>query len=250
MLEVARCLIIPDLHQNLAWATRILQLEKDCELVVFLGDYFDLSGAAGPHAGAAATCEWLLQTGRDWQDRSIFLLGNHDVQYLEAKPACDRRQTPRNLNYQCGGAFSSNTAHTVAKLLPPEFWNHARLFAAVNGHLLCHAGLARRFWPTATTVASGLEMLRRESMEALAGMARGPHWLLDIGRSRGGLAETGGITWLDWEDEFVDDLPLPQIVGHTGSGIGARRNGRSWCIDGRQTCYGVLTPTSFTVKEA
>ena len=47
------------------------------------------------------------------------------------------------------------------------------------------------------------------------------------------------MLWCDWNEEFVDDLPFPQIVGHTADAK-PRRKGRSWCLDCGQTHYGVL----------
>jgi hypothetical protein len=47
--------------------------------------------------------------------------------------------------------------------------------------------------------------------------------------------------WLDWDTEFVDDLPLPQVVGHT-RGAHARNKDRSWCIDCAQTSVALLDP--------
>ncbi len=60
--------------------------------------------------------------------------------------------------------------------------------------------------------------------------------LLAAGQARGGDAPVGGITWQDWNLEFKDELPFPQIVGHTQSPEGARQKGRSWCLDGGKTC--------------
>jgi hypothetical protein len=37
---------------------------------------------------------------------------------------------------------------------------------------------------------------------------------LDAGFARGGLQVVGGITWLDWHDEFKPVSHLNQIVGH------------------------------------
>ena len=47
---------------------------------------------------------------------------------------------------------------------------------------------------------------------------------------------------LDFNFEFSDtEVSLPQVVGHTTSSRGgARSRGRSWCLDGSQTCYGIL----------
>jgi hypothetical protein len=68
--------------------------------------------------------------------------------------------------------------------------------------------------------------------------------ILTAGKSRGGEQEAGGITWLDWEEEFVDEIPYSQIVGHT-RGHGPRNIGRSWCLDGSQTCWGMLDENGF-----
>ena len=57
------------------------------------------------------------------------------------------------------------------------------------------------------------------------------------------MAPVGGPLWLDWDSEFVDDLPLPQVVGHT-RGREARRKDRSWCIDATQTCAGLIDPNA------
>jgi hypothetical protein len=68
------------------------------------------------------------------------------------------------------------------------------------------------------------------------------HPLFHAGPGRGGiLAPIGGPLWLDWESEFVDDLPYPQIVGHSRSSE-VRRKDRSWCIDAAQSRAALLHP--------
>lgn len=247
MLHANRCLIIPDVHQNIAWVERIFAQEHECDLVVFLGDYFDTYLPPKLRTGVAATCDYLETKRSELGAKGIFLLGNHDIQYLEAKPACDLHKTPRNLHYKCGSAFKHSAASKVAKGLTPEFWQNTRLFVCVNGWLLSHAGLAPALWPQRPTITDSLAALNEECQTALLTMKREPHPLLQAGRARGGNASIGGITWLDWDDEFSDSLPCPQIVGHTGSAQGARKKSRSWCLDGHQTCYGVLTSEGLRV---
>jgi len=65
------------------------------------------------------------------------------------------------------------------------------------------------------------------------------HPLFSPGKARGGTQPVGGPLWLDWDEEFTDALPLPQLVGHT-VGKAPRQKGRSWCVDCRQTVYVVL----------
>ncbi|MEY4487833.1 MAG: hypothetical protein RIQ79_341 [Verrucomicrobiota bacterium] len=247
-LHSNRCLIIPDVHQDIAWVDKIFARETNYDLVVFLGDYFD--GYLPPQLGtsAADTCAYLDKKRRELGDRVVFLLGNHDIQYLESKPACDAHRTPRDLHYHCGAAFSLPIARQVAKNLSPEFWQNARLFADVNGWLLSHAGVARTFWPVRTDLAESLATLEDICRTALRTIPEKSSPLLRAGQMRSGDQAVGGITWLDWIFEFEDNLPCPQIVGHTASPEGARQNGRSWCLDGRQTNYGVLTAEGLRIE--
>jgi hypothetical protein len=257
MQRLARsCLVIPDVHQDLAWVERIFACERidapDCphEEIVFLGDYFDSRRPPRTRAGVAATCVWLNEKHRTLGPRAVFLLGNHDVQYLEARSACLQHRTPRHLRYKCGAAFSHSAAKQIAKTLSAGFWRDARLFVQVNGWLLSHAGLTSVPWSAGATWDESRAVLEASCVKALRTTSGPdvPHPLLQAGRARGGDAPVGGITWLDWDDEFEDTFPLPQIVGHTVSETGARRRGRSWCLDGGQTCYGILTPDDFSVR--
>jgi hypothetical protein len=251
--QIQRCLVIPDVHQDIAWVERIFAKEDNGtakpDLIVFLGDYFDSRRPPEERAGVEATCAYLEELRRRLGDRAVFLLGNHDVQYWEARRACLARRTPRNLRYQCGAAFSHSAAKQVAKKLSPEFWSGTRLFIEVNGWLLSHAGLAPAFWPSRATVGKSLAALDADARAALESITTPTpsHPLLQAGVMRGGDAPTGGVTWLDWENEFQDELPLPQIVGHSMNRAGARQTARSWCLDGAQSCYGVLTAKGLRV---
>ena len=266
-LHAQRCLIIPDVHQDTAWVERVLAREKvfpaaatapdsaapsPPDLVVFLGDYFDSHRPPEERASVAATCAWLDATRERLGDRAVFLLGNHDIQYWESRRSCLARRTPRNLRHQCGAAFSHSAAKQIAKKLSADFWSAGRLFVCVNGWLLSHAGLSPAFWPSRATAEDALAALDQDAAAALESIVTPtpPHPLLRAGRVRGGEAPVGGLTWLDWDNEFEDALPLPQIVGHTASRLGARQTGRSWCLDGAQSCYGVLFNEKLQVSVA
>lgn len=255
-VSAQRCLIIPDVHQDIAWVERILALEDagdtSPDLIVFLGDYFDSHRPVTQRAGIAETCVYLDALRVRLGARAVFLLGNHDVQYLEARAACLAHRTPRNLRYHCGASFSHSAAKRIAKDLSREFWADARLTVNVNGWLLSHAGVAAEHWPLRATPADSLRALDLACVAALQTITAplAPHPLLEAGRVRGGDAEVGGVTWLDWDDEFEDSLPFPQIVGHTSNESGARQRGRSWCLDGAQSCYGVLTGSELVVRSA
>lgn len=253
-LHAQRCLVIPDVHQDVAWVERILAREissaSEPDRIVFLGDYFDSRRPPEFRASLAATCVYLEELRARFGDRLVFLLGNHDVQYLEARGACLGHRTPRHLRYKCGSSFSHSAAKRIAKALSSGFWQCTRLFVNVNGWLLSHAGLAPGHFPSRATFDDSMLVLETACAAALQTITAlgAPHPLLQAGRARGGDAPVGGVTWLDWDDEFADSLPMPQLVGHTSDRAGARQKGRSWCLDGLQTCYGVLTVSEFEVK--
>tara|TARA_R100000027_G_scaffold53825_1_gene42774 strand:- start:3758 stop:4516 length:759 start_codon:yes stop_codon:yes gene_type:complete len=239
-LTAEKCLVIPDVHQDIEWVERIFDREIGWDRCVFLGDYFDPKGKpVGELAGVRATARYIRElTGRHG-DQITLLWGNHDIPYWEMK----KRMRTGNLDefFYGGGVASRNKSrvHNIFKEWDDEFVGRLRLFTVVNGRLLSHAGLARSFWPEADSIDESLGLLERQSKEALLAVHRQPHPLLAPGQSRGGSQEFGGLTWQCWIGDFCDTLPLPQIVGHTASS-GVRQKGKSFCIDGTQTCYAVI----------
>ena len=189
--------------------------------------------------GARRRCaRLLLELRGELGPRLSVLLGNHEISYLEICPAVLERRIPEETFYTASG-FSWGKAELVASRLDAAWWGDCRLFRVVNGFLVSHAGVAADFWPGRPALAESLAALQARADGALRDMgAFDP--ILGAGVSRGGGQPTGGLTWLDFNGEFRDELPLPQIFGHTPSAAGARRRGRSWCLDGRQTCYGLL----------
>jgi len=239
-IETDACLLVFDSHQNIEWVRSILNKERDRISHVLLGgDYFD----APPKAGTASveeTCQFLKDVAAEWGDRVTFLLGNHDVHYVEAKRWCDQRRSPRNLNYKCSG-YTNNKAKKIASKLDWDFWRGCRLFQVVNGWLISHAGVAGLYWPNDLPVDQALVNLEATCADILQRFPFQDFPMLHGGRARDGTEEIGGPTWLDFNFEFADDeVPLPQIFGHTCSNHGAKQKGRSWCLDGAQTCYAVL----------
>ncbi|MGJ3242173.1 MAG: metallophosphoesterase [Opitutales bacterium] len=234
------CLLIFDPHQDKEWVERVIEREGGGVSHLLLGgDYFD-AFAHQRQVSAGEMAAYLLELERDWGDRLTVLLGNHDIPYIEALPWSREGGTPPRLVNGCPG-WTSECSIEIAGHLTWAFWSGTRLFQSVNGHLISHAGLARRYWfGDNATVVKALHDL--DHFTELAWKYRFTQHLgiLGAGQARGGRQATGGITWQDWDREFRDALPLPQIVGHTPSPRGARQKGRSWCLDGEKTCYGIL----------
>lgn len=244
-------LVVPDVHQDLGFLERVVRrAETERAALVFLGDYVDSINPRWRGAPALqATAELLPRLARSHSPGCHFLAGNHDVQALQAArhraallEAGDVEQV-RKLD----AALPLVTAYAeLRRLWPREFLLKWRLAAEVHGYLVTHAGVARRFWPWAAAPdrAGQTEAFLREASDAWEDWVLhdvvGP--LFEVGPGRGGVeAPVGGLLWLDWDTEFVDDLPLPQVVGHTRDQQ-ARRKDRSWCLDACQTCVALIEP--------
>ncbi|MCC5836063.1 MAG: metallophosphoesterase [Opitutales bacterium] len=111
-----RCLLIFDIHQNIRWLQRILQRELDqVSQVVLGGDYFDPYSAEADTAGR--TAETLLSLRGQLGDRLTVLLGNHDIQYLEALPWLGLHEDPADfLRYSVGSEFRVDRAGEITTL--------------------------------------------------------------------------------------------------------------------------------------
>ena len=243
-----RCLVVFDLHQDVAWLDRVLEAEAgDFDHLILGGDYFD-SYQPIRTATVMETCMRLNALLEEMGDRLTVLFGNHDVPYYVAS----RMQDPGFFYHPFSDLknYSTQSAREIAHALDSKFWQRARCFVRAHGFLLSHAGAAGKFWAGAESEDAALDTLEQRCEDALAAANHKRHSIFAPGCVRGGEG-IGGITWQDWNMEFSDEeIPLPQIVGHTRSASGARQKGRSWCLDGEQTCYGLLDADGLEVKIA
>ena len=245
-----RYLLVFDIHQNIRWLEQVLETEAgNYDHLILGGDYFDPYEPPPATATAVETATFLNGLLESQGEALTILLGNHDLPYLVAS----RMKDPGLFYHPFSDlkTYDTETAKELAAALNPEFWSRGQLFATAHGYLLSHAGLAEEFWLEADTVEASLEQLWEEAGLALAEAKQRRHPLLEPGRVRGGeRQERGGITWQDWNVEFSDQaIPMPQIVGHTRSPSGARQTGRSWCLDGQQSCYGILRAEGLDVRD-
>lgn len=226
-----KTLLLFDIHQNLPWAEAILAKEAgNFDHLILGGDYFDTVDRTLPNV--QQTAAWLRDIPQRFGDRVTLLMGNHDIPYAEVFRA---NGMPAKVKYPCSG-FSIDRAQSAYKILEPDwFHQHCCMYTWAGDYLVSHAGLsihwAQHFGTVKNALAAANSAFRNLHLYSP---------LLDAGPCRGGHAPMGGITWLDWRFEF-EDLPgmPPQIVGHTGR-AGPAQKGRSWCLDGDQTCYGLL----------
>lgn len=244
-------LVVPDVHQDLSFLERAAaRARQEGAALALLGDYVD---AVDPRwrepAALRAVARAVTDITLEHPLGCVCLPGNHDVQALQVA------------RMRAGLLLSGDEAQ-VAKLdaalpaaagygsllgeWPREFLACWRMATCAHGYLLTHAGVARRHWPWGaapdregqlaaflqTTARAWDRWVRHEEECAL----------FEAGPGRGGRhAPVGGPLWLDWDSEFVDDLPYPQVVGHT-RGRDPRRKDRSWCIDAAQSSVAIIDP--------
>ncbi len=244
-VETECCLLIFDPHQNHDWVRRILEKEDGrFTHLVLGGDYFDPSPGDSV-ADVREVCTDLLDWRERFGERLTVLLGNHDIAYFEAIRRRAEGGPLSSQRYRCSG-HSEVRATVIAEMWDDAFWEDCRLFQCINGTLVSHAGVAGRFWNGDLPLHESLEALDADCREALNKVALELSPLLDAGYVRGGRSPVGGLTWLDFNQEFNDaEIGPGQIFGHTASREGkprdrARHKGRSCCLDGHQTCYGRL----------
>jgi hypothetical protein len=244
-------LVVPDVHQDLDFLeSAIARAIAEGAALAFLGDHVDAVDArwGGPSA-LRAGARRLTELAETHAAGCLFIAGNHDVQALDVGRlratlllAGDEAQVARiDAIMPQAPAYGG-----LLGVWGRGFLRDWRLSAVVHGFLLSHAGVARRLWPWEADLEGEVQAQQFLAETDLAwhtwlreGVS-GP--LFQAGPGRGGSeVPVGGPIWLDWDSEFVDDLPLPQLVGHTRAEA-PRRKDRSWCLDAAQTHVGLLDP--------
>ncbi len=233
-----RTIIISDLHNRVDWVEPTLS-SLQYDKVIFLGDYFDDFDDTVEDVKKVA--KWLKQS-LPKPDR-IHLCGTHEMWY----------RFPDNPFLQASGN-TKQKSNVINYILTAKDWNLLKLCYYEQGFLLTHAGV--HSYLLGKNNLSTQEMLNRiksETEKALQDVRNGKinPWL-DAGFARGGLQRVGGITWLDWLDEFEPVPYLNQIVGHTQLRYPEEKtteNSENDCLDTKNTHIEMLENGVLYVKE-
>lgn len=193
-----KTIAIGDIHGRRNWK-KIVEEHPDDRLV-FLGDYCDPYDQMRNYDVLFNLLE-IIELKKKRQDDVILLLGNHDMHYIYD-------------DFPVGTRFN----HGIAELLKALFEDERELFqfAYQEGNTLyTHAGVSNLWWhkyfkgKTGEGAPSIAEQLNNPSDEQQKAM-------FQIGYSRGGNCERGGIFWADLDETVNDPLPgVHQVVGHT-----------------------------------
>ena len=194
---------IPDVHTQYEKAQKILDnWDNPANEIIFLGDYFDdFNDSVEINV---QTAKWVLSKITD--KNKTFLLANHDMSYFVAPARCS--------GWTCD---KQNALDFFIKDSRTSLFQFYKLMnIAGQQTLFSHAGLHPHHLPAHFDLKNLDQFLSSQEQAAKGCMKYDDmHWFYHAGRARGGRYSYGGLTWLDWEDEFEPIEGLSQIVGHT-----------------------------------
>ncbi len=233
-----KTIIISDIHNRVNWIESALSA-LDFDRVVFLGDYFDDFHDTLEDIKKAA--KWLKQS-LSKPDR-IHLLGTHDMWY----------SFPYNPYLRASGN-TREKSEAINRILSENDWNKLKLYHCEKGFLLSHAGVHQYLLgKNNLSTQEILKSIKSATEVALQAAKNGkPHPWLDAGFSRGGIQVVGGITWLDWYDEFEPVPHLNQIIGHAELKQPEERhteNSKNYCFDTKNRHIGIIEDGLFRIIE-
>lgn len=241
-----KVLVFSDVHQEIDKIDRIIKSEA-ADINVCLGDWFD--------SHFATTQEDVRKTVFYYKffikkENSVNLYGNHDLHYFFGNPFL-----------QCSG-YERETDELVAECICQDSkidrlgMNHWA--CVIDGRLASHAGLHPSLIPpgckTNQDIFDWIDSEVPKAAECL--ITQRQHPFFQAGKARGGRANFGGLTWLDFSREFEPIDGLKQICGHT-----YRRSGKiegyfnqdpltsdNICIDTNLAQYLVFENEKITIK--
>lgn len=240
-INAERCLVLPDIHQDLAFARTALEREKgNYDHVITLGDEFDSHKSFPQVAGTKETVRFVISLQEGAYGPVTQLIGNHNLAYMESWSANSKYSHKHHIYNSCSG-FTNSKSIEINKILTWENWRKFQLFCEFGGYLISHAGFHPSYWNFYKTKEENLDALWDEADDALRLISIKSSRLFGCGQARGGRLNYGSPIWLDWEYEFTDNPEIPpQICGHTAFENCIRKIGRSYCLDGHQTTFALI----------
>lgn len=228
--NILKTLIIPDLHNRVDWVEPFLS-SQTYDRVVFLGDYFDDFYDTVEDAENSA---YWLKKSLYFKDR-IHLFGTHDIWY---RFPIDDLMASGNSPYKF---------NVINDIIEESDWEKLKLFHFEQNFLISHAGLHSRL---IGELSYRNFLSKLNPFEELKNGIISP--LLQAGFSRGGKQIVGGMTWLDWNEEFEPVPQLNQIIGHTEHLIPQEKHtkfSKNYCIDTKNKYFGILENDIFRYEK-
>ncbi len=193
---------VGDIHGRNFW--KFIDIHK-YDRIIFTGDYSD--SYAYSDEQILGNLLDLIELKKNYSDKVILLLGNHDIQYMFLSEG-----------FQCSGYRP-----TMASTLKTVFNDNKKLFQIayqISDHIWSHAGIAEKWYEYNKDEID--EFSRKFDCEYLADTfnkmmyAKENRLLHQVGKKRSGFYPAGGITWADRTETSLNPFKgYHQIVGHT-----------------------------------
>ena len=203
-----KILVVPDVHGRTFWKEAVEKHEKECNKIIFLGDYLD------PYPWECITdgitrkttienFKEIIQHKKDNPDKVILLLGNHDLSYYD-----------RNFKFRV--RYDSSNAFKIKQ----NFSRNRGLFQLAyeidldKHYLFTHAGVLKSWYERHKELIGDFTV---DNLNRLKTFPDGIKVLCDISRERGGFGRIGSMVWSDiYEKSDSEDFDgIYQIFGHS-----------------------------------
>jgi hypothetical protein len=192
-----KTVVISDIHNHTDSAQMVLD-KVDADEYVILGDVFDDFDDTPEDVYAVA--KWLSDTVK--RDDVTVLFGNHDMPYRFSNPTV-----------WCPG-FSDEKSRAINSAMSLDDWDKLQFYKYTQGWYLSHAGLHPDVFGHPLHGITP-ESIDTEIEKGLTHLMAGERAQFCRYGHRMGIRSYGGITWADWNSEFVPIVGINQIVGHT-----------------------------------
>ena len=209
-----KVLVLPDIHGRKFWKEPCLHPEK-YDKIIFLGDYFDPYDFEGiTFEDAIRIFNEILALKRNYMEKVVLLLGNHDLPYFSTTYY-------RFLWYHC--RHSDEYHDEIARL----FDDNRELFQLAYAYrdiLFTHAGVEYEWLAIKLQCIDWDVNTICDTVNSLLKTTDGLEKLYCITFIRGGYDPYGSCIWVDVEDMMratlrpIDMNPikkLKQVFGHT-----------------------------------
>jgi hypothetical protein len=228
-----KTLVFPDVHNRWRTVQDILDRRSDeVDRIISLGDLID--NFAESKNDVVKTIE-LLRELLTWP-KFKWIGANHDMWYIYN----------HNRDLRCSGN-TQEKADLFKQILGDMRFNY-HFYHWDEYFLYSHAGLNPYHLPPEGFSPEWLERRVAKARGNAEGCIYDP--LLYAGYSRGGNQVVGGITWQDWNDDFVPIEGVNQVTGHTRGELPRRilaQESVNWCLDTNSRHYAIVEDGRITI---
>jgi hypothetical protein len=229
-------LIVPDIHGRVFWKSILPFLSSDkYEKVIFLGDYVDPYISEGYHWNDAIKALIdVIYLKRQYKNKIVLLLGNHDLGYIDARINACRRDI-RNYDIIRTILLEYSKDFDLLYDKPCSVENITRV-------LYSHAGITNDFYRVLknsldineSNIVTSINQMWHESGEKRELIKL---LLSYVGELRGGEDVSGSFVWADVTEHDLNNLVIPytyQIFGHSQTPYAPIIGTYCACLDTRQ----------------